>query len=32
LHWDAANMRIINVPEANDYINPPYREGWSLGV
>ncbi len=32
LHWDSANMKITNVPEANKYINPPYREGWSLGV
>jgi len=30
--WDSAAMTITNVPEANAYINPPYREGWSLGA
>jgi len=32
LAWDAPNMTVTNVPEANQYINPPYRDGWSLGV
>lgn len=32
LFWDAASMTITNVPEANEYVNPPYRDGWSLGV
>ncbi|HOZ49979.1 MAG TPA: Gfo/Idh/MocA family oxidoreductase [Candidatus Hydrogenedentes bacterium] len=32
LLWDGPNMTVTNVPEANAYINPPYREGWSLGV
>lgn len=30
LLWDGKN--VTNVPEANAYINPPYREGWSLGA
>jgi predicted dehydrogenase len=30
LEWDAANMRIANNPAANQFINPPYRAGWSL--
>lgn len=32
LCWDGPNMTITNTPEANQYINPPYREGWSLGA
>jgi predicted dehydrogenase len=30
LEWDAANMRFTNSPEANAFVNPPYRSGWSL--
>lgn len=30
LEWDAANMRFTNNREANQFINPPYRNGWSL--
>ena len=30
--WDSATMTVTNLPEANAYINPPYREGWSLGA
>ncbi len=30
LRWDAANLRITNVPEANDYLRPKYREGWGV--
>ncbi len=30
LLWDGKNMRVTNVEEANQYILPPYREGWSL--
>ena len=30
LEWDAENMRFPNCPEANKYINPPYRAGWTL--
>jgi predicted dehydrogenase len=30
LLWDAKNMKITNVPEANKYIWEDYRNGWSL--
>ncbi|MGE5294855.1 MAG: Gfo/Idh/MocA family protein [Solirubrobacterales bacterium] len=30
LQWDAAAMRFTNCDEANQYINPAYRSGWSL--
>ncbi len=30
LTWDAPNMRFTDCDEANGYIKPPYREGWSL--
>lgn len=30
LEWDAEQMRFTNCPEANQYINPPYRTGWAL--
>lgn len=30
LQWDAESMRFTNCDEANQYINPPYREGWTL--
>lgn len=30
LEWDAANMRFKNSLEANQWVNPPYREGWAL--
>ena len=32
LEWDSAGMRFSNSPEANHLLNPPYREGWQLGV
>jgi hypothetical protein len=28
--WDGDNMKVTNIPELNKYVNPPYREGWSL--
>ena len=31
LLWDGPNMTVTNVPEANQYVNPPYRDGWTLG-
>ena len=31
LEWDPEGMRFPNAPEADIYINPPYRKGWSLG-
>ena len=30
LNWDGKGMRFTNSDEANKYINPPYRKGWSL--
>jgi predicted dehydrogenase len=30
LEWDGQNMRFTNCDEANQCINPPYREGWTL--
>jgi predicted dehydrogenase len=29
IEWDAANMRSSD-PEANRFVDPPYREGWQL--
>jgi predicted dehydrogenase len=30
LSWDGANMKVTNVPEANEYLHRPYRDGWTL--
>ena len=30
LEYDAANMKITNCPEANEYFHYEYRKGWSL--
>ncbi len=30
LEWDGKNIMITNVPEANEYLNVPYRKGWKL--
>ena len=31
LQWDAAKMQFTNVPpQASAFLNPPYREGWTL--
>lgn len=30
LEYDAANMKIRNVPEANNYFHYEYRKGWTL--
>ncbi len=32
LDWDGPNMRITNVPEANEFVSKTYREGWRVGV
>jgi len=29
LIWDSANMKITNVPEANEYLHYEYRSGWT---
>jgi hypothetical protein len=28
--YDAANMKITNIPEANQYLTRPYRPGFGL--
>ncbi|MDH7502479.1 MAG: Gfo/Idh/MocA family oxidoreductase [Verrucomicrobiota bacterium] len=30
LYWDSANMRVTNVPEANELLHYKYRQGWEL--
>jgi predicted dehydrogenase len=30
LMWDGANMKITNLPEANQYLQTQYRDGWTL--
>jgi hypothetical protein len=30
LEWDGPNMKATNAPEADKYIRPAYRDGWSL--
>jgi predicted dehydrogenase len=30
LEWNAQRMQFTNCPEANRYVNPPYRAGWKL--
>lgn len=30
LEWNSRNLRITNDARANEYVNPPYRAGWSL--
>jgi len=30
LLWDGPNMKATNAPEADKYIKPAFREGWSL--
>ncbi|MEQ9302698.1 MAG: hypothetical protein RJQ14_02185 [Marinoscillum sp.] len=29
--WDAENMRVTNLEEANRYVKREYRQGWTLG-
>lgn len=28
IEWDARQMKITNIHEANEYVDPPYRKGW----
>jgi predicted dehydrogenase len=28
--WDAANLKCMNAPEANQFVQTEYRKGWSL--
>ncbi len=30
LHWDASSRAFTDAPEANKYLQEPYRDGWSL--
>lgn len=30
LEWDPVNMKFSNCPEADKFVNPPYRAGYSL--
>jgi len=30
LLWDAANMKVTNLPDANKYLTREYRKGWEL--
>jgi predicted dehydrogenase len=30
IEWDGPNMKVTNLPEANDLVTPKYREGWKL--
>ena len=32
IEWDAANMQVTNLPDANKFVRTAYRQGWSLGV
>jgi hypothetical protein len=28
--WDGPSMAITNMPEANQYVQHTYRQGWAL--
>ncbi|HUW59631.1 MAG TPA: Gfo/Idh/MocA family oxidoreductase [Candidatus Bathyarchaeia archaeon] len=30
IEWDPVNMKVTNLPEAEAFIKPPYREGWTI--
>jgi predicted dehydrogenase len=30
LHWDGANMKVKDIPEADEFFHRKYRQGWSL--
>jgi hypothetical protein len=30
LMWDGENMKITNVPDANQFLQREYRKGWTL--
>ena len=32
IEWDAANMKVTNLPAANQHVRTEYRKGWSLGI
>ena len=30
IEWDGPNLKVTNIPEANNYVRREYRKGWSL--
>jgi hypothetical protein len=30
LEWDSKSMRVTSDPEADKWVSPPYRSGWTL--
>ena len=32
IHWNAEDMQVTNVPEANQYLRREARKGWELPV
>ncbi|TAN36984.1 MAG: Gfo/Idh/MocA family oxidoreductase [Verrucomicrobia bacterium] len=32
IEWDATNMKVTNLPEANQHVKKEYRQGWNLGT
>ena len=30
LEWDGPNLKVTNLPEANQYVRTEYRQGWKL--
>ena len=30
IDWDAENMKVTNLPDANRYVRAEYRQGWEL--
>jgi len=30
LYWDGPNLKVTNLPQANEYLHRPYRRGWTL--
>lgn len=30
IEWDSASMRAVNCPEADRFVRPEFRNGWSL--
>ena len=32
LDWDAAGLKVTNVAEANQFVRPIYRSGWTLST
>jgi len=30
LEWDAPNLKVVNVQQANNFVRRHYREGWEV--